>query len=216
MHERLNQSAEAYGCEPLSLSPRETALKRGFDVVGAGVGLALTFWLIGLAWLAARWDTGASGFFVQERVGRYGRPFRVIKLRTMRVDPVVATTVTTSGDVRITPVGRFLRRTKLDELPQLINVLKGDMSFVGPRPDMPGYADALGGEDRIILTVRPGITGPATLKYRDEERLLAEQGDPERYNREVIYPDKVRLNREYVEQYSFLRDLVYIWRTVFG
>ncbi len=205
-----------YGCEPLRLSRRETALKRGFDVVGASVGLALTFWLIALAWLAARWDTGASGLFVQERVGRYGRLFRVIKLRTMRADPAVDTTVTTSSDARITPLGHLLRRAKLDELPQLINVLKGDMSFVGPRPDVPGYADALVGEDRLILTVRPGITGPATLKYRDEERLLAEQDDPERYNREVIYPDKVRLNREYVEQYSFLRDLGYIWRTLLG
>lgn len=216
MHERLNHGGGVYGCEPLSLSPGEAALKRGFDILGAGVGLALTFWIIALAWLAACWDTGANGFFVQERVGRHGRRFRVIKLRTMHVDPAVDTTVTTSGDARITPLGRFFRRTKIDELPQLINVLKGDMSFVGPRPDVPSYADALEGEDRLILTVRPGITGPATLKYRDEETLLAEQDAPERYNREVIYPDKIRLNREYIEQYTFYRDLVYIWQTVFG
>ncbi|MGM0760450.1 MAG: sugar transferase, partial [Thermodesulfobacteriota bacterium] len=103
---------------------------------------------------------------------------------------------------------------KIDALPQLINALKGDMSFVGPRPDVPGYADLLEGEDRVILSVRPGITGPATLHYRDEEALLAEQDDPEAYNRDVIWPDKVRLNREYVENWSFRKDLQYIWQTV--
>ncbi|MFV8836447.1 sugar transferase [Aquisalimonas sp. APHAB1-3] len=194
----------------------QAALKRGFDFFGAAVGLALTFWLIGLAWLVATVDTGANGFFTQQRVGRHGRVFRVVKLRTMRVDPSVDTTVTTSGDARITRVGRLLRRAKLDELPQLINVLKGDMSFVGPRPDVPGFADALKGEDRIVLTIRPGITGPATLKYRDEETLLANAEDPEAYNREVLWPDKVRINREYVEHWSFWKDLRYIWRTVVG
>lgn len=199
----------------LGLSPVQARLKRGFDVLGAAVGLALTFWLIGLAWVAATLDTGANGFFTQERVGRHGRRFRVIKLRTMRVDPAVRTMVTTSGDARITRIGRFLRRAKLDELPQLINVLKGDMSLVGPRPDVPGFADRIAAEDRIILSVRPGITGPATLKYRDEEALLARVGDPEAYNRDVIYPDKVRINRAYVEQWSFSRDLRYLWETLF-
>jgi lipopolysaccharide/colanic/teichoic acid biosynthesis glycosyltransferase len=113
-------------------------------------------------------------------------------------------------------LGRFWRKTKIDELPQLINVLKGDMSFVGPRPDVPGYADKLEGEDRIVLSVRPGITGPATLKYRDEEALLAGQKDPERYNNEVIWPDKVRINKEYIKSYSFKNDLVYIAKTIFG
>lgn len=198
------------------LSDGQAALKRGFDVLGAGFGLLLTFWLVALAWIVATVDTCANGFFTQERVGRGGRRFRVIKLRTMRVDPAVDTTVTTSGDARITRVGRILRRAKLDELPQLINVVKGDMSFVGPRPDVPGYADALKGGDRIILTVRPGITGPATLKYRDEEILLANAEDPEAYNREVLWPDKVRINREYVENWSFVKDVRYIWRTVVG
>lgn len=202
--------------EPRSLSPAQAVLKRGCDVVGAASGLALTFWLIGLAWLAATLDTRANGFFLQERVGRGGRRFRVIKLRTMRVDPSVSTNVTTARDARITPIGRLLRRAKLDELPQLINVLKGDMSFVGPRPDVPGFADVLEGNDRVILTVRPGITGPATLKYRNEEELLAQVADPEAHNRDVIWPDKVRINREYVTNWSLRGDLYYIWRTVIG
>lgn len=198
------------------LSRTQAALKRGFDILASGGGLLFTFWLIIPSWLAATWDTGANGFFIQERVGRHGRRFKVIKLRTMRVDSSLTTTVTTAGDVRVTPLGRFFRRTKLDELPQLINVFKGDMSFVGPRPDVPGYADALVGEDRLVLAVRPGITGPATLKYRNEEELLAGAEDPERYNDEVIYPDKVRLNREYVQNWSFWGDLRYIWQTIFG
>ena len=126
------------------------------------------------------------------------------------------TTVTTSYDARITGIGAILRRLKLDELPQLINVLTGTMSFVGPRPDVPGYADRLDGDDRVVLSVRPGITGPATLHFRNEEELLAGQEDPEWYNREVIYPAKVRMNRHYIENYSLREDLRLIWRTVFN
>jgi lipopolysaccharide/colanic/teichoic acid biosynthesis glycosyltransferase len=124
--------------------------------------------------------------------------------------------VTTGRDRRITWLGRIWRKTKIDELPQLINVLKGNMSFVGPRPDVPGYADRLQGDDRIVLSVRPGITGPATLKYRDEEALLADQDDPERYNNEVLWLDKVRINREYVESWSFWQDIRYILKTICG
>ena len=134
----------------------------------------------------------------------------------MRSSDTVSTVVTTSTDPRITPLGRFWRRTKIDELPQLFNVLIGNMSFVGPRPDVPGFADLLEGEDRVILSVRPGITGPATLKYRNEESLLASVDDPEAYNREVIFPDKVRINREYIENWSFWRDMRYIFTTIFG
>lgn len=198
------------------LSQTQATLKRSFDVLGSALGLLFTFWLIALAWLAATVDTRANGFFVQQRVGRDGRLFPLVKIRTMRPSSVHITTVTTQHDPRITPLGRFLRRAKIDELPQLINVLVGQMSFVGPRPDVPGFADSLEGDDRLILAVRPGITGPATLKYRDEEALLAEVDDPERYNREVIFPDKVRLNREYVRNWSFKMDMVYIWRTIFG
>ena len=164
--------------------------------------------------LLARTSCGNSGLFRQQRVGRFGKAFTLLKLRTMKNMKFVSTTVTTDGDPRITRIGRFLRKTKLDELPQLVNVLKGDMSFVGPRPDVAGYADKLQGADRIILEVRPGITGPATLKFRNEEQLLAFQEDPETFNREVIWPEKVRLNVEYVENYSFRRDIWYIWKTL--
>ena len=189
-------------------------LKRGFDVIVAGIGLLIGWPVIAICAMLARRDTGASGIFRQQRVGRHAKPFTVYKIRTMR--PVEGTSVTTSGDARITPLGAKLRRMKLDELPQLWNVLKGDMSFVGPRPDVAGFADALAGEDRTVLELRPGITGPATLKYRDEEVILAGQADPERYNREVIWPDKVAINRCYLEHYRFTGDLALIWRTVTG
>jgi lipopolysaccharide/colanic/teichoic acid biosynthesis glycosyltransferase len=153
---------------------------------------------------------------MQDRVGRNGKTFKVIKVRTMRPVQGVETVVTTDQDPRITRLGRFWRKTKIDELPQLINVLKGDMSFVGPRPDVPGFADRLVGDKRLVLSIRPGITGPATLKYRDEEQILMGVEDPETYNREVIFPDKVRINLEYIREYSFWKDLKYIWVTVFG
>jgi lipopolysaccharide/colanic/teichoic acid biosynthesis glycosyltransferase len=184
------------------------------DVLLAVAGLALLGWLIGAAYVLASIDTRSSGFFLQKRVGYRGRIFRLIKLRTMRHESFPGSTVTTADDRRITRLGRFWRRTKIDELPQLLNIIAGHMSFVGPRPDVPGYADNLEGEDRIILEVRPGITGPATLKYRDEENILAAQGDPQRYNDEVIYPDKVRLNKEYVKNYSLCKDVHYIFRTL--
>lgn len=143
-----------------------------------------------------------------------GKLFDVVKLRTMRDVAGIDTTATTRTDPRITKGGAFLRRFKLDELPQLWNVLTGDMSFVGPRPDVPGFADKLTGKDRIILSVRPGITGPATLKYKDEEEILAKQKNPDRYNREVIWPEKVTINREYIENYSFFKDIYYIFKTI--
>ncbi|MEL0084088.1 MAG: sugar transferase, partial [Gammaproteobacteria bacterium] len=181
------------------ISPIDAFIKRAFDIVFSAFGLMLVGGVILLAFLAATVDTGRNGFFLQERVGRLGRPFKVIKIRTMRDQPqsdvkVNETTVTTAADPRITRLGRFFRRFKIDELPQLVNVLIGQMSFVGPRPDVYGFADQLSAGDRDLLLVRPGITGPATLKYRDEERQLAEQADPESYNREIIFPDKVRIN----------------------
>jgi lipopolysaccharide/colanic/teichoic acid biosynthesis glycosyltransferase len=199
-----------------SLTAPQAFIKRVLDLFVAVVGLSLTWWLIALSWVLASIDTGANGFFTQLRVGRDGRLFKVIKMRTMRVDRSVNTTVTTRHDPRITRLGGLLRRSKIDELPQLINVLFGQMSLVGPRPDVPGFADRLEGDDRLVLAVRPGITGPATLKYRNEEELLASVSDPEAYNRDVIFPDKVRINREYVENWSFAKDLGYLLKTVLG
>jgi lipopolysaccharide/colanic/teichoic acid biosynthesis glycosyltransferase len=197
------------------LSHTQAFIKRSFDLCLSTAGLLLTWWIILIAYLAAALDTGRSGFFRQDRVGRHGHIFQIIKIRTMRSVEGIGTTVTSATDERITSLGSFLRRIKIDELPQLINVLLGQMSFVGPRPDVPGFADRLRGEDRIVLSVRPGITGPATLKYRNEEELLARQADPERFNREVIFPDKIRINREYVENYSFMLDIGYLWETLF-
>jgi lipopolysaccharide/colanic/teichoic acid biosynthesis glycosyltransferase len=193
------------------LTRRQQRLKRLTDVVVAGLALTISAPVAAVCVVAARRDTGEPGIFAQERIGRDGQPFRAYKIRTMR--SAAGTSVTTSGDPRITRLGRILRMTKLDEVPQLVNVLKGDMSIVGPRPDVAGWADALTGEDRQILTVRPGITGPASLAYRHEERLLGSVDDPETYNREVIWPDKVMINRAYVARWSWWRDLGYMAQT---
>jgi lipopolysaccharide/colanic/teichoic acid biosynthesis glycosyltransferase len=206
----------AYPNQPAILRPGNRIAKRAFDIGLSLLGLLVFGWLMLLAAFLATIDTRQNGFFTQTRVGRGGQLFRTIKIRTMRNVPGVKTTVTSARDPRITRLGRFFRRTKLDELPQLINVLLGQMSFVGPRPDVPGFADQLSGPDRIILAIRPGITGPATLAFRHEEALLAAQTDPERYNREVIYPEKVRLNRIYIEQYHLRKDLTYLIQTVVG
>ena len=195
------------------MTQKDRFIKRGFDMVVAAVGLLLLWPVIVAGWVAASLETRSNGFFLQERIGKDGKRFKVIKLKTMKPSSSIDTTVTTAQDRRITKSGRFLRRTKIDELPQLWNVLVGDMSLVGPRPDVPGFADRLEGEDRIVLSVRPGITGPATLKYRDEEEILAKQKEPERYNREVIWPDKVRINKAYVQNWSFAKDLHYILET---
>lgn len=201
---------------PNGLGRKQVVIKRIFDFSVALLGLMTLWWLILLGFLIATIDTRQNGFFTQNRVGRGGRTFKVVKIRTMRKVQGLDTTVTTSMDARITKWGRILRRLKIDELPQLMNVLLGNMSFVGPRPDVPGYADKLTGEDRVILSIRPGITGPATLKYRDEEEILSSVEDPEAYNREVIFPDKVRINREYIKNYTLLSDIRYIIRTVVG
>ena len=196
------------------MSPAQRFTKRAFDLALAVPGLVASAPVIAIAAMLARRDTGASGIFRQQRIGRHGRPFTVYKIRTMRA--VEGTSVTTAGDARITPLGAKLRQWKIDELPQLWNVVKGEMSFVGPRPDVAGFADMLEGDDREVLKLRPGITGPATLKYRNEEQLLAAAEDPEAYNREVIWPDKVAINRDYLANYSLARDIALIWQTVTG
>lgn len=158
---------------------------------------------------------GGPAIFKQKRVGRNGRLFTMYKFRSMTVGHG-GSSVSVAGESRITPLGAKLRRYKLDELPELWNVLIGDMSFVGPRPDVPGYADQLEGRSRDVLRLRPGITGPASLKYRDEEDLLARQNDPQKYNDEVIFPDKVRINLHYLHNYSFIKDIQMIFCTVLG
>lgn len=154
-------------------------------------------------------------FFTQQRVGKKGKRFTMHKFRTMSVSHG-GSSISVAGEVRITPLGAKLRKYKLDELPGLWDVLMGKMSFVGPRPDVPGYADCLVGEDREVLLLKPGITGPASLKYRNEEELLAEQEDPKKYNDEVIFPDKVRINRYYLHNWNFCRDIQIIIYTVLG
>ncbi|WP_195426009.1 sugar transferase [Bacteroides cellulosilyticus] len=158
---------------------------------------------------------GSSAIFKQKRVGKHGRLFTMYKFRSMTVRHS-GSSVSVKGESRITPLGAVLRKYKLDELPELWNVLIGDMSFVGPRPDVPGYADKLQGEDRRMLLLKPGITGPASLKYRNEEELLAEQDDPQKYNDEVLFPDKVRINIEYLDHWSFWNDIKIIIYTILG
>lgn len=158
---------------------------------------------------------GGPVIFRQQRVGRHGQLFTIYKFRSMTTGHQ-GSSVSVVGEARITPLGAVLRRYKIDELPELWNVLKGDMSLVGPRPDVPGYADKLTGDDREILLLRPGITGPASLKYRNEEELLAQVDNPQEYNDTVIYPDKIRLNRYYLHHYSFWKDIQMIICTVTG
>ena len=158
---------------------------------------------------------GGPAIFKQTRIGRHGKPFTMYKFRTMTVNHS-GSSVSVAGESRITPLGAVLRKYKIDELPELWNVLKADMSFVGPRPDVPGYADALTGDDREVLLLRPGITGPASLKYRNEEEILAAVDNPQIYNDTIIFPDKVRINRYYLHNYSFVSDIKMILCTVLG
>ena len=191
-------------------------LKFVFDRMVALLGLLLIWWLlIVVAVLIKVKMPGGPAIFKQTRIGRHGKPFTIFKFRTMTVGHG-GSSVSVAGESRITPLGTVLRKYKLDELPELWNVLVGDMSFVGPRPDVPGYADRLQGEDREVLELRPGITGPASLKYRNEEELLAAVDNPQEYNDTVIYPDKVRINRYYLHNYSFVKDIEMIVCTVIG
>ena len=205
-------------------------LKFIFDRVVSFVGLLFLWPLLFLLVILVKIKMpGGPAFFVQKRVGRNGKLFDCHKFRTMTVKHN-GSTVSVAGDSRITPFGATLRHYKLDELPGLWDVLIGNMSFVGPRPDVPGYADALEGDDREVLKLRPGITGPATLKYRLEDEMIADYvvkqqnaGDSRpmqeiaiEYNDKVIYPDKVRINRYYLHHYSFIKDIQMIFCTVLG
>ncbi|MBR8802176.1 sugar transferase [Porphyromonas levii] len=187
-----------------------------FDRIMSLVGLIiLSPVLLGVAILIRVKMPGGPVLFKQKRVGKGGKLFTMVKFRSMSVAHG-GSSVSVAGESRITPLGAKLRKYKLDELPELWNVLIGDMSFVGPRPDVPGYADKLVGEDREILQLKPGITGPASLKYRNEEELLAMTEDPIKYNNEVIFPDKVRINRAYFHNRSFLGDIKIILATILG
>jgi lipopolysaccharide/colanic/teichoic acid biosynthesis glycosyltransferase len=183
-------------------------LKRAFDFVLSFIGLIFFGFAILLFWFIASIDTKSNGFFIQKRIGQFGKPFNIIKLKSMRCrDDNVKT---------ISNFGNFIRRTKIDEWPQLINVLIGEMSLVGPRPDIPGYYDLLEGEKRKILELKPGLTSLAAIKYFNEESCLAKQADPSTYNNQVIFPDKVQLNLDYYYNRSFLGDLKIIVKTFLG
>lgn len=168
-----------------------------------------------VCWIAASIDTRSNGLFVHKRIGRHGAIIHVYKIRTMHSRGVVLSPIASENISSISKSGAFFRRYKLDELPQLFNVLFGSMSFVGPRPDVPNYADRLEGDDRIILRLRPGITGPASIKYKNEEAILLAADDPVTHNDTVIWPDKVHINKRYYENYSFSADLQYILQTLF-
>ena len=190
-------------------------IKRTFDLISSFIGIIILMPLLIILGLFVKFSSSGPILFKQQRVGRYGKLFYMIKFRTMFVQQESNSSVSVKGDKRITKIGAFLRKTKLDELPELWNVFIGEMSIVGPRPDVPGFADTLKGDDRKILTLRPGITGPASLKFANEEQLLAKVKDPEEYNRTVIFPEKVRLNLKYYHENNFIIDLRIIFATLF-
>lgn len=190
-------------------------LKRLFDIVVSFLGLIVTLPIILISALLVRINYKESGFFTQNRIGMNGEVFKIIKIKTMSSKTNYKTTVTTDNDPRITKLGRFYRKTKIDELPQLINVLKGEMSFVGPRPDVEELIYSIDEEKRkIFLSIRPGITGPASIKYKNEEEILAKEKNPEIYNKEIIFPDKVDINEKYIKKYSIIKDINYIINTI--
>ena len=195
------------------LSQQEQFLKRVFDLTVSLILIPFLFIPILFLVVFATLSTQQNGLFTQQRIGRGGKKFSFYKIRSLKGKNH---TDIHKISLHQTVFGKWLRSSKLDELPQIFNVLNGTMSLVGPRPDVPGYADLLKGEDRIVLSVRPGITGPATLKYKNEDALLIQQNDALHFNDTVIWPDKVAINKRYVKQWSFKTDLVYLWESVVG
>ena len=192
------------------ITKNEIRVKRIFDLLLSLFLIPIAIVPIVVFVLIATLETGQFGLFTQYRVGQHAKLFRIYKIRTLKIGKHELGHL----DLYATTFGKFLRRFKLDELPQLFNVLLGNMSFVGPRPDVVGFADELKGEDRMILKIKPGVTGPATIKYRDEETILALQDDPENYNRTIIWADKVEINKKYIQNWSFSLDLKYILQSI--
>ena len=190
-------------------------IKRLFDIIFSLVGIVFLLPIFIVVSILIKIDSLGPIFFLQKRVGLNGDIFKIIKFRTMRVNHNNSLTVTVKNDVRITRIGKILRKYKIDEIPELINVLVGDMSFVGPRPDVPGYADLLKGNNRNILKLRPGITSRASIKYAKEEQLLLDQQDPIAYNNDVIFPDKVKMNLNYYENNNIWIDIKIIFATLY-
>lgn len=178
--------------------------KRIFDIFFSVVGLLFLGWIILIFYFLASFDSKSNGLFIQERIGQFGKVFRILKLKT--INP---------KSQNVSCFGNFLRKSKIDEFPQLWNVLKGDMSLVGPRPDIAGYYDVLKVENRKILELRPGLTSLASLKYFNEETLLEKHENPLKYNDEVIFPDKVKMNLKYYYNHSIIGDFAIIWKTIF-
>lgn len=189
------------------------ACKRLFDIICAALGLIVLSPLLLVVSLLVGVTSPGGVFFRQERIGKDGKPFRIFKFRSMRKDNA-GLKITTGNDSRITPVGRFLRKSKIDELPQLINVLVGDMSFVGPRPEVADYVDLYTPYQRQVLQVRPGITGIASIRFRNENDLLTASDDPNRTYIEEIMPRKIQLDLEYIPHASVPYDIKLIFQTL--
>jgi len=188
--------------------------KRALDIFASAAGLLALSPLFAMAALGLKLTSRGPVFFRQIRIGRKGLPFSVLKFRSMYIRDSVGSPITVAGDERITPVGRLLRRFKLDELPQLLNVLRGDMSIVGPRPEVPAYVERYTPEQRMVLSVRPGITDPSSLVYRREEEILAAASDPEHFYRTCILPDKIARSGAYLQNVTFCSDVRIIWKTL--
>ncbi len=196
------------------LTNKQQFIKRVFDISFSLIGILFLTIPIFVLTIIAAFSTKKNGFFKQKRVGQKGKLFTIFKLKTM-IENNSENHITIKNDARVTKFGKFLRKYNLDELPQIYNVFCGTMSFVGPRPDVKGYADELKNEDKIILSVKPGITGPATLKFKNEEELLSKQENPKKYNDEILWKQKTEINKKYIENWSLIGDLKYIIKTLF-
>jgi lipopolysaccharide/colanic/teichoic acid biosynthesis glycosyltransferase len=215
-----SQPAPAFlepGSQPMQRPRRRfyAAAKRALDLAASGLGLVVVSPILLVAAIAVRFDSGGPILFRQTRVGRSFRPFSIYKFRTMTVDaPERGSQITAGSDPRITSSGRWLRKSKIDELPQLFNVFLGDMSLVGPRPEVPKYVEMFHDDYAAVLSVRPGLTDPASVKYRDEAEILAASADPEQEYVQRILPDKIALSRDYIARATLAGDLAILFRTL--